>query len=178
VTTNELRNILSIGETIAVEFKQFEGEDLGELKDSSLSKLRSKKRFIPQGHSLLGNFTVLDNVRMPSRLSKTRASADSDTALLLERLGISHLASQFPAQLSGWEIRRAAIARGLCGNPAMLAADEPTSDLDYENAVKLMELLAEAARLGAAVLAATHEREKPAGCSRRLFMGSGLLKSE
>ncbi|MDR0858489.1 MAG: ABC transporter ATP-binding protein [Oscillospiraceae bacterium] len=157
----------------------FDGEDLGKLGDTQLSALRNEKiGFIPQGHCLLDNFTVFDNVCLPFKLLKRSGDPGELAAKLLEQVGVTQLSKQFPPELSGGEIRRAAIARGLINSPKLLIADEPTGDLDPDNAANIMRLFREIAESGTAVLVVTHEREKPAGTSSRLIMNNGVLFPE
>jgi putative ABC transport system ATP-binding protein len=151
-------------------------EELGSMSDKRLSELRNKKiGFIPQGHCLLDSFTVLDNLVLPFRLTKRGGDPYERAKQLLERVGIAHLAAQYPVQLSGGELRRAAIARGLINNPKLLIADEPTGDLDPENALNIFALFAEIAGDGSAVLVVTHEAQRPNGCDKRLIMSNGTL---
>jgi len=153
-----------------------DGENLNLLRDGKLSRLRNEKiGFIPQGHCLLDSLSVIDNVALPYRLAKRGGDPYEHARLLLARLGIAELANQYPAQLSGGELRRAAIARALINSPRLLLADEPTGDLDPQNALNIFALFAEIAQTGAAVLAATHESARPRGCDKRLIMSGGTL---
>jgi putative ABC transport system ATP-binding protein len=156
-----------------------DGGEIMSMSDRELSALRNKKiGYIPQGYSILENLTVLDNVRLPRYLSGAR-KADDPTARareLLERMGIRQLESQYPSQLSGGELRRVSIARGLINAPRLLVADEPTSDLDPENALAVTRILADTASEGAAVLLVTHETESLNGLPCRwMRMESGTL---
>jgi putative ABC transport system ATP-binding protein len=156
----------------------FDGTDIGTLGDKKLSALRNEKiGFIPQGQCLLSNFTIIDNVALPGLLAKRKNSRERAKALL-DRLGIARLANQYPARLSGGEIRRAAIARGLVNEPKLVVADEPTSDLDPANSLNIFELFNEIALSGAAVLVVTHESQKPNGCHKRYLMNDGVLLLE
>jgi putative ABC transport system ATP-binding protein len=155
----------------------FEGVNIVKLNDMQLSKLRNEKLgYIPQGHCLLDNFSVIDNICLPYYLKKRDGDPYITAQKLLERVGIAHLANQYPAQLSGGELRRAAIARGLINSPKLIIADEPTGDLDPVNSANIMALFAEIAKTGAAVLVVTHELQKPVYCDRRLTMSNGELR--
>jgi putative ABC transport system ATP-binding protein len=154
----------------------FRGRNLRELPDRELSRLRNREiSFIPQGMGLLGNLTVRDNVRAP-QLFAGKDGADSSRAdFLLEAVGLSELAQEYPPSLSGGEMRRVAIARALFNQPALLIADEPTSDLDPANTRLVMELLRKANQQDTTVLMVTHEQEIALYGSVRLTMESGKL---
>ncbi|MDR3258640.1 MAG: ABC transporter ATP-binding protein [Fusobacteriaceae bacterium] len=157
----------------------FEDVDITQLNDRQLSRLRNEKiGFIPQGHCLLDNFTVIDNVCLPYYLKKLNGDPYKVAIQLLERIGIAHLANQYPVQLSGGELRRAAIARGLINSPKLIIADEPTSDLDPINSANIMTLFEEIARSGSAVLVVTHEFQKPIGCNKHLTMENGRIRNK
>jgi putative ABC transport system ATP-binding protein len=158
----------------------FEGQHLTALDDEALSRLRNDKiGYIPQGHSILANFNVLDNVRLPYYLNGRRAGDPTKRALeLLEQMGVAHLAQQYPAQLSGGELRRVAIARGLINAPRLLIADEPTGDLDPGSAAEVMDLFAAAARNGTAVFLVTHDLQNLRHTQLHWRMEAGRLTKD
>lgn len=91
-----------------------DGEDLWAMHDKNMAGMRSSKiGYVPQGMSLLSNLTVLDNVRLPFCLADTKGSGIEAAMKLLEEVGMETLAGSYPAQLSGGEMRRTAIARAL-----------------------------------------------------------------
>lgn len=152
------------------------GMDILSLRDRELSLLRNQSiGYVPQGHSLLANLTVFDNVRLPYYFGKRDANVSGRTAFLLEELGMSHLAGMHPAQLSGGEMRRVAIARALMNRPALLLADEPTGDLDADNMRAVMDIFASLAASGVAVLFSTHEEEAAGRADRVAEMDAGKL---
>jgi len=154
----------------------FEGRDIFSLHDLSISLLRNEKiGFVPQGQSLLSNFTVLENVCIPWFLFKREGNPEERAFSLLEKTGIDHLAASYPKQLSGGEMRRVAIARALVNNPALLIADEPTSDLDAETTADIMRLLSVIAKEGTAVLIVTHELDMLSYGNKTYSMNSGNL---
>lgn len=107
---------------------------------------------------LLPELTVEENIALPLRLSRTPASERRlRVAALLQRFGLDSLAASRPGTISGGEAQRAAIARALARQPGLLLVDEPTNNLDEENARSVVEALREAAQLGAGVLVATHD---------------------
>jgi putative ABC transport system ATP-binding protein len=136
----------------------FEGNDIHRLSDKEISFLRNEKiGYVPQGQSLLSNFTVFDNVCIPWFLFKREGDVEGRAFILLEKVGISRLADSYPRELSGGEMRRAAIVRSLINEPRLLIADEPTGDLDVETTAEIMGLFSAIAREGTAVLIVTHE---------------------
>lgn len=137
-----------------------DGVDILALSDAELSLLRNRRiGYVPQGQSLLGNLTVFDNVRLPYYFAERDDNVAGRTAFLLDELGIGRLANAYPAQLSGGEMRRAAIARAMMNRPALLLADEPTGDLDKNNIYAVMDIFASLADKGVAIVFSTHEDE-------------------
>lgn len=115
--------------------------------------------YVLQGYSLLSNFTILENVCMPLYLAENK-NVDVDAVIkILETVGLQDVINAYPTSLSGGEQRRVAIARALMQNPKIIIADEPTSNLDYENGVNVMEALRKVTEYGVAVLISTHEQE-------------------
>jgi ABC-type lipoprotein export system ATPase subunit len=125
---------------------------------------------------LLGELTARENVELPLRLHGARKPAARARAQhLLELLGIGTLAARRPATLSGGERQRVAIARALAPGPELILVDEPTSNLDRQNAIEVAKALRAAAGAGAAVLVATHDSLlRPLG--RNLLMTDGRLQ--
>lgn len=153
-----------------------EGTDLYRLADRELSRLRNERiGFIPQGHTALRSLSVLENVLLPSVLYGGADLPRSRAEELLETVGLSDLAEAKPQELSGGELRRMAIARGLLMEPSIVLADEPTAGLDSANTGVVLRLLREAADRGAAVLIVTHEPEADRFADRSLSMEEGRL---
>ena len=154
----------------------FEGKDIYALKDRELSFLRNEKiGYVPQGQSLLSNFTVFDNVCIPWFLFKREGDVEGRAFILLEKVGISRLASSYPRELSGGEMRRAAIARSLINEPRLLIADEPTGDLDARTTAEIMGLFGRIAGGGTAVLIVTHELDTLDYGNKTYSMDAGNL---
>lgn len=157
----------------------FNGQDLHALPDAARSGLRGREiGFVPQGASLLGNFTAVDNIRMSQAFMRDGAASSERTGFLLEAVGLTPLADAYPAHMSGGEMRRVAIARALFNSPRLVLADEPTSDLDPENSHGVMDLLERINALGTAVVVVTHEEAAAARGRRRLHMRAGRLEEE
>ncbi|MDR2142933.1 MAG: ABC transporter ATP-binding protein [Treponema sp.] len=154
----------------------FEGNDIYALRDRDISFLRNEKiGYVPQGQSLLSNFTVFDNVCIPWFLFRREGDVEGRAFILLEKVGISHLAASYPRELSGGEMRRAAIARALINEPRLLIADEPTSDLDRETTAEVMRLFSRIAGEGTAVLIVTHELDTLDYGNKTYSMDAGNL---
>ena len=154
----------------------FNGTDIHTFNDKEISFFRNKKiGFVPQGQSLLSNFTVLENVCMPWFLSKREGNPTERAFALLEKTGINHLIDSYPKELSGGEMRRTVIARSLINNPVLLIADEPTGDLDVETTAEIMRVLAAIAQEGTAVLIVTHELDTISYGNKTYKMDNGNL---
>ena len=154
----------------------FDGQDISGLADKQISLLRNEKiGFVPQGQSLLANFTVLENVCVPWFLFKREGEPEERAPALLEKTGIAHLAASYPKELSGGEMRRVAIARAFINVPELLIADEPTGDLDAETTTDIMQLLHDIAQGGTAVLIVTHELDTLSYGNKTYSMNSGNL---
>lgn len=133
--------------------------------------------FIFQSFHLLPHMTVLENVVLPLSFRKDISStaATAKATAMLETVGLSHRISHYPSQLSGGQQQRVAIARALVGEPAILLADEPTGNLDSENAKSISALLTEFNNRGQSILLVTHDANVASIATRQLFMQDGHL---
>lgn len=118
-----------------------QSEILG-LKDKDLARFRNESLgFVFQFHELLDEFTALENVMMPALIQGKKKAAVKDKAMgLLQRLGVDHRVDHKPNSLSGGEQQRIAVARALMNDPAIIFADEPSGNLDSQNADALHQL--------------------------------------
>ena len=121
--------------------------------------------FVFQFYNLVGNLTALENVELAAQICKDPL----DAATVLNEVGLSARANNFPGQLSGGEQQRVAIARALVNNPRMIIADEPTGNLDPVRSLELMLLLEKINELGTTVLVVTHEKELVDAFSKRVI---------
>jgi ABC-type lipoprotein export system ATPase subunit len=130
-----------------------------------------------QGPSLLPPLTVAENVALPLLLAgRTEERAREGARAALERLGLAELSEKLPEEISGGQAQRVAVARALTGAPLLLLADEPTGQLDHENAAEVVHVLEEAARhSGAALVVATHDPEVAERLPERWVMRDGRL---
>ncbi|MBO7448064.1 ABC transporter ATP-binding protein [bacterium] len=154
-----------------------DGEDIYALNDRKISALRNRKLgFVFQLYHLMAELTALENVLLPARImghedAKARARARD----LLCAVGLKDREKHFPAQLSGGEQQRAAIARSLINVPELLLADEPTGNLDRKNSENITELLVNLQKeMGFAMLFVTHNREL-SSLGRTLVLQDGTL---
>ena len=150
--------------------------DLSQMGDDELTRVRREQvGFVFQFFNLLPTLTVADNIALPCLLAGVNTDdAEQRARDLAARVGIAHRLSHYPQQISGGEMQRAAIARALIHQPALLVADEPTGNLDSENGANVLALIGELNReLGVTVLMATHATDVAAAASRVLKMKDG-----
>lgn len=155
------------------------GRELTTLKEKELSNFRNQEiGFIFQYHHLLPDFTALENVMFPhaGRLWRETRAGRERAAMLLERVGLKDRMSYKATRLSGGQKQRVAIARALMNQPALVLADEPTGNLDRENANQAFDLMTEIQReTGTTFLLSTHDRELAERCQRRIYIESGVV---
>ncbi len=152
------------------------GRNLATLGDDDLTRVRREQvGFVFQFFNLLPTLTMADNIALPCLLAGMKgAEAEARARALADRVGIAHRLGHFPQQVSGGEMQRAAIARALVHQPALLVADEPTGNLDSDNGAKVLALLSELNReMGVTVLLATHAADVAAAATRVLRMRDG-----
>lgn len=144
--------------------------------DRTLTR-RDKLGFVYQFHHLLPDFSAAENVAMPQLIRQVPRDAARDRAdVLLTALGLAHRLDHRPAQLSGGEQQRVAVARALANRPALVLADEPTGNLDEATAdVVLAEFLRLVREEGSAALVATHNERLAAKMDRVVRLHEGVL---
>lgn len=158
----------------------FQGKDLSKLGAKAQAQYRNEAvGFVFQFHHLLPEFTALENVCMPAWIAKKPEKEVLAKAQgLLTRLGLADKMNNKPAQLSGGEAQRVAVARALINEPAMILADEPTGNLDTANSEALFALMCEIAReTRTAFLVVTHNDLLAARADRCYRMKDGLIEA-
>lgn len=156
----------------------FEGQNLLKLKDRKLSKFRNLKLgFIFQFHQLMPEFSALENVALPALIAGTkRKTAFQQAERWLTELGLAHRLHHKPAELSGGEKQRTAIARALINNPEIVLADEPTGSLDSKNRDEIKAIIADLrARYNQSFVIVTHDPEMAEIADRKVIMEDGLI---
>jgi len=157
---------------------RFEGTDLGTLDDDARTHLRRDRfGFVFQAFHVLPHLTVGQNVGLPLLLRGFEPKEiDRKARDLIATVGMADRENSMPRELSGGELQRVAIARALVGEPKVVLADEPTGNLDQENARQVLALLrAQVKAHGAAGILVTHSAAAAASCDRRYRLtGAGL----
>lgn len=155
------------------------GEETSRLNDDELTRLRRDRiGTIFQFFNLLPTLTVRENVALPLALQKiSRAEIRARVESVLERVGLSDRAPAYPAEVSGGQMQRAAIARAIVHDPAIVLADEPTGNLDSRNGENVLQLLRGLADSGQTIVMATHSPEAAAICDRRIHLLDGRIES-
>ena len=136
--------------------------------DARAKARNARVGFVFQFHHLLSEFTAAENVAMPLRIGAIgRREAERRARALLDRVGLGGRADHRPAEMSGGELQRAAVARAIARTPRVLFADEPTGNLDSDNAEQIFSLLrATHAESGGSVVLVTHDRELARRCDK------------
>jgi putative ABC transport system ATP-binding protein len=156
-----------------------DGRDVSRLSDAELSRIRRRLvGFVFQAFHLLPQRSILENVLLPLLYrDESRAEARRRAARALERVGLEHRARHRPAELSGGEMQRAAIARALVGEPLLVLADEPTGNLDTDSGGRIMDLFRELNREGTTFVMVTHNRALAERCDRELRLRDGRTET-
>ncbi len=157
------------------------GRDCSDLPDRDRTRVRlATIGFVYQFHHLLPEFSALDNVALPLMIAgQSPAAAQQRASELLSGLGLAERMRHQPAQLSGGEQQRVAVARALANSPRLLLADEPTGNLDPTTSTAVFENLYELARrTGVAAVVATHNLELARHMDRVFALRDGHLEEQ
>ena len=157
-----------------------EGVDIWALSEPRLAAFRNHRiGFVFQFASLLASLRIIDNVALPALGRRMDATAAyRAAAALLDQLGLAGYGEAYPPEISAGEQRRAVIARALVNEPALLLADEPTSDLDEQTEIELMERLGDLNRArGMTLITVTHNLHLAEKADRVLHIADGGLVS-
>jgi putative ABC transport system ATP-binding protein len=155
------------------------GEDLSRLSEDGRARLRrGRVSLVFQSFHLLPNMTAQENVAAPLEIAGV-AGAEALARDWLDRVGLAERPHHYPHQLSGGEQQRVALARALAARPALLFADEPTGNLDADNAHVVTELMfALIGELGTALVLVTHDQALAARAGRRVTMAGGRIVAQ
>ena len=156
----------------------FEGQDLGQLTNKAISQYRNEHiGFVFQFHHLLPEFTALENICIPGWIAKkSKKTLEKKAMELLDFMGLADKANKKPNSLSGGEQQRVAVARALINDPHLIFADEPTGNLDSENAIALHELFIQLRdKMNQSFLIVTHNDSLEDRCNRKLTMKDGKI---
>ncbi|MPQ58647.1 MULTISPECIES: ABC transporter ATP-binding protein [Duganella] len=155
-------------------------DEVSALDDDAASDVRNRRiGFVFQSFHLLPRLTVLENVLLPQRYARhADPGAAARAVALLERIGLGQRTGHLPGQLSGGQLQRAAIARALLNQPALLLADEPTGNLDSRSAADVLALLHELHAGGQTLVLVTHDPAIAAGAQRTIHLRDGRIAGD
>ena len=170
-----LLNILGGMDTLSEGQVIIDGQDISKYNRKQLTEYRRHDvGFVFQFYNLIGNLTALENVELANQICRNPL----DAATVLDNVGLSQRAKNFPSQLSGGEQQRVAIARALAKNPKLLLCDEPTGALDYQTGKAILQLLQDTGRAtGMTVIIITHNGALTDMADRVIKVRNGTIKS-
>lgn len=155
--------------------------NIANLKEDELADVRNEKLgFVFQDFMLLDGLTIFENICIPQIIGdKSIASMESSANKLCELFGISHIKHKYPAEISGGEKQRAAVARALINNPFLILADEPTGNLDSKSSRTVIDAFIRAKdKLNATIFMVTHDSFSASFCDRVIVLKDGNVYKE
>ena len=158
-----------------------DGKDLSKLKERQIAKVRNEKLgFVFQDFMLLDGLTVFENVCIPKVIREEPYRKMEEKAKeLLAMFGIEQIKDKYPAEISGGQKQRTAVARALMNEPLLILADEPTGNLDSRSSEAVIKAFLEAKRkLGATTFMVTHDSFSASYCDRLIVMKDGKVFQE
>lgn len=159
----------------------YNGIDLNKIKENDIAKLRQTDfGFIFQQMHLVKNLSLFENVVISGYLNKTKSalSVNQRANELLEHMGIAHVKTHLPSQVSGGEQQRCAIARAIINEPKLIFADEPTGALNKNNTIEVLNLLTELNKNNQSILMVTHDIRAALRANRVIYLEDGKVKGE
>lgn len=175
-----LLNMIGLLDTPTGGKLSFMGEDLSDATNHHKSNLRRNHiGFVFQSFNLIEELTIYENIEMPliyQRVPKKERKVRVER--IMERLQIQHKSKNFPAEVSGGQQQRAAVARAMVSEPKLVLADEPTGNLDSVNGQEVMELLIELNNAGTTIVMVTHSSIATDYCSRVINLFDGQVVTE
>lgn len=160
---------------------RFNGEDTGKMGSNKLATFRNRHiGFVFQFHQLLPEFTALENIIIPALIAgRKRKEAEAEAMELLGIMGLKERARHKPAEMSGGENQRVAVARALINRPDVILADEPSGSLDSHNKEELHRLFFDLRdKLGQTFIIVTHDEKLASYTDRTIRMVDGVIESE
>lgn len=155
--------------------------DTMELDDEELAAIRNKHvGFVFQAFNLISGLTVAQNVALPLTYREDISKRDRDLLVnaALQKVNMVHRANHYPSQLSGGQQQRVAVARAIAGKPSIILADEPTGNLDSQNAELVLELLEQLHQEGATICMVTHDPRSEQSAQRIVKLVDGAIVSD
>ncbi|WP_027623809.1 ABC transporter ATP-binding protein [Clostridium lundense] len=155
--------------------------DITKVSEGELSKIRNKKLgFVFQDFMLLDGLSVFENICLPQIISDSEVeSMEKRANLLIDVFGITHIKDKYPAEISGGEKQRTAVARALINDPLLILADEPTGNLDSKSSKSVISAFQDAKKnLGATILMVTHDSFAASFCDRVIILKDGVVYKE
>lgn len=170
-------NILGCLERPTDGYYAFDGREVLDADDKALSHLRATSiGFVFQTFNLVPSLTLLENVALPFLYARAKSRFARKQALdAVEQVGLSDRLNHRPAELSGGEMQRAAIARAIAINPRLILADEPTGNLDSQTSRKILQIFKQLNNRGTAIVMVTHDPQVAAVAQRRLHLRDGKI---
>ncbi len=154
------------------------GSELASLSEDALAGVRCRKLgFVFQDFLLLDGLTVRDNILLPRIIAgQTGRDMEADADRLCDVFGIAHIKNKYPAEISGGEKQRTAVARALINRPQLILADEPTGNLDSRSSRAVIDSFAQARQsLGATIFMVTHDSFAASFCDRVIILRDGVV---
>ena len=154
------------------------GEEIAQLDEDALARVRNRKLgFVFQDFLLLDGLTVRDNILLPRIIAgQSDAAMETDADSLCDVFGITAIRDKYPAEISGGEKQRTAVARALINRPLLILADEPTGNLDSKSSRAVIDSFAQARRaLGATIFMVTHDSFAASFCDRVIILRDGVV---
>ena len=176
-----LLGILGLLDTVTGGDYQLNGHQVLSLNNTERAHIRNKEvGFVFQSFNLISDLTVSENVALPLSYRKDLSKAQIEAAVQesLAKVNMANRSNHFPAQLSGGQQQRVAVARAIAGKPSMILADEPTGNLDGQNAKAVMSLLDELHQEGATICMVTHDPRSAKRADRLVEIFDGKVVSD
>jgi putative ABC transport system ATP-binding protein len=157
-----------------------EGQNLNRQTEEELSDFRCfQVGYVFQAYNLVSTLTVAENVAFPMEWTQLDSQdIEQRVQTLLETVGLTHRANHFPSQLSGGEQQRVAFARALSNDPPIILADEPTGNLDLNNALKIIQILQQLKKEGKTVIVSTHDQGIKQLADQVYYIENGVLADQ